>query len=86
MKNFPTNIDFSLQGFATVGRPTRAGSLNQSQMTLPHPAHQPLAELGLISSAALLQAQAAAAAAQATQSAGGSGSVVYENSYNSFQR
>uniref|UniRef100_A0A5K3EJB5 EGF-like domain-containing protein n=1 Tax=Mesocestoides corti TaxID=53468 RepID=A0A5K3EJB5_MESCO len=56
-------------------------------MTLPH--HQPLQELGLISSAALIQAHAAAQAqaqANATQSAGGSGSVVYENSYNSFQR
>ncbi|VDD79858.1 unnamed protein product [Mesocestoides corti] len=76
-----------LTGFATVGRPVRTSSLNHPQMTLPH--HQPLQELGLISSAALIQAHAAAQAqaqANATQSAGGSGSVVYENSYNSFQR
>lgn len=75
-----------------MGRPSRAGSLNQSQMTLPHPSHQTIVDFGTIhpaTAAALLQAQAAAAAAasaQATQSAGGSGSVVYENSYNSFQR
>ncbi|KAL5971648.1 hypothetical protein TSMEX_000619 [Taenia solium] len=74
-------------GFATVGRPVRTASLNQPQMTLPH--HQPLQDLELISSAALLQAHVAAQAQaqnNAAQSAGGSGSVVYENSYNSFQR
>lgn len=78
---------FLPQGFATVGRPVRTASLNQPQMTLPH--HQPLQDLELISSAALLQAHVAAQAQaqnNATQSAGGSGSVVYENSYNSFQR
>ncbi|VDL42380.1 unnamed protein product [Hymenolepis diminuta] len=56
-------------------------------MTLPH--HQPLQDLELISSAALLQAHVVAQAQaqnNAAQSAGGSGSVVYENSYNSFQR
>ncbi|VDM27576.1 unnamed protein product, partial [Hydatigera taeniaeformis] len=74
-------------GFATVGRAVRTPSLNQPQMTLPH--HQPLQDLELISSAALLQAHVAAQAQaqnNAAQSAGGSGSVVYENSYNSFQR
>ncbi|VDL90638.1 unnamed protein product [Schistocephalus solidus] len=83
------------------GRPGRVGSLGQAQMTGMHPNSamaaanmHALAGLGLISSNALLQAQAAAAAANAAAaasaaappSAGGSGSVVYENSYNSFQR
>lgn len=70
-----------------MGRPVRNPSLNQGQMTLPH--HQPLQDLELISSAALLQAHVVAQAQaqnNAAQSAGGSGSVVYENSYNSFQR
>ncbi|VDO05132.1 unnamed protein product [Rodentolepis nana] len=75
-----------LSGFATVGRPMRNPPLNQGQMTLPH--HQPIPNLELISTTALLQAHVAAQAQaqnNAAPSAGGSGSVVYENSYNSFQ-
>ena len=63
-------------------------AINQPQMTL-QPHHQTIQDLELISSAALLQAHAAAQSQvqnNAAQSVAGSGSVVYENSYNSFQR